>query len=110
MAAQQTEGHFKDHPGPLDKYKIWNKNNTGTENKTKHLNTFPSSLENSVVPIIICVCEQTQPLFKKYTEDAGHEAERELWGEESEEPGRCVKARADLVLLEVIVQLAVVVV
>lgn len=22
MAAQQTEGHLKDHPGPLDKYKI----------------------------------------------------------------------------------------
>ena len=22
MAAQQTEGHFKDHPGPLDKHKI----------------------------------------------------------------------------------------
>lgn len=47
---------------------------------------------------------------RRYTEDAGHEAEGELRGEEREEPGRRVEARADLVLLEVVVQLAVVVV
>lgn len=46
----------------------------------------------------------------RYTKDAGHEAEGELRGEEREEPGRRVEARADLVLLEVVVQLAVVVV
>lgn len=44
------------------------------------------------------------------TEDAGHEAEGELRGEEREEPGRRVEAGADLVLLQVVVQLAVVVV
>lgn len=49
-------------------------------------------------------------MSKQCTKDAGHKAERELRGEESEEPRRGVEARADLVLLEVIVQLAVVVV
>lgn len=47
---------------------------------------------------------------KNDTEDAGHKAERELRGEESEKPRCRVEARTDLVLLEVIVQLAVVVV
>lgn len=45
-----------------------------------------------------------------YTEDAGHKVERELRGEEREEPGRRVEAGADLVLLEVVVQVTVVVV
>lgn len=60
------------------------------------------------------MCVQTQgPLLKKkyiYTKDAGHKAEGELWGEESEEPRCCVEARGDLVLLKVVVQLVVVVV
>ena len=49
-------------------------------------------------------------VLKKYTKDAGHEVEGELRGEEGEEPRRGVEARADLVLLQVIVQLAVIVV
>lgn len=105
MAAQETEGHFKDHPSPLDKYKIWNSNNIKKQ-YFKHVSV--PSLDNGIAVIIICV--HNQPLFPKYTKDAGHKAERELWGEESEEPWGCVKARADLVLLEVIVQLTVVVV
>lgn len=44
------------------------------------------------------------------TKDSGHEAKRELWGEQSEEPRRRVEARADIVLLEVTVQVSVVVV
>lgn len=44
-----------------------------------------------------------------YTKNARHKAEGELRGEEREEPRRCVEARADLVLLEVIVQVPVVV-
>lgn len=48
----------------------------------------------------ICVC----------TENTWHKAEWELWGKEREEPRGCVKAWADLVILEVIVQLAVIVV
>lgn len=59
----------------------------------------------------IYVCANTGAFIKKiYTKDAGHKAKRELWGEESEEPRCCVEAGTDLVLLEVIVQLAVVVV
>lgn len=69
MAAQQTEGHFKDHPGPLDKNKIWNKKKHRHSKKKKNtndLNTFPFSLENSIVLIIICVWANTAVVQKIY--------------------------------------------
>lgn len=44
------------------------------------------------------------------TKNTRHKAKWELRGEECEEPRCCVKAWADLVILEVIVQLTVVVV
>lgn len=63
------------------------------------------------------MCEQTNYQSKKkkkktyvYTKDAGHKAEGELRGKEREEPRRGVEARADLVLLKVVVQLTVIVV
>ena len=44
------------------------------------------------------------------TEAAGHEAERELGGEQGEEPGGSVQRRGDFVALEVVVEVTVVVV
>lgn len=62
----------------------------------------------------MCVSKQTINLKRKkryvYTKDAGHKAEGELRGKEREEPRCGVEARADLVLLKVVVQLTVIVV
>lgn len=44
------------------------------------------------------------------TEDTGDEAQGEVRGEDGEEPGRGVQAGADLLLLQVVVQVPVVVV
>lgn len=44
------------------------------------------------------------------TKHTGHEAEGEVWGEQSEEPGGGVQAGPDLLLLQVAVQISVVVV
>lgn len=44
------------------------------------------------------------------TKDSGYESQRELWGKHGEEPGGGVEAGADLVLLQVIVEVSVVIV
>lgn len=44
------------------------------------------------------------------TEDSGHKSQGELGGEHGEKPGRGVEAGADLVLLQVVVEVSVVVV
>lgn len=50
------------------------------------------------------------PRAHPLTEDSGHKAQGELGGEHGEEPGRGVEAGADLVLLQVVVEVPVVVV
>lgn len=44
------------------------------------------------------------------TKDSGHKSQWELWGKHGEEPGGGIEAGADLVLLEVVVEVSVVVV
>lgn len=84
----------------------WRNTKSEREAARAQLNMLWLSWGNSI-GWTTCVC-----LSKKRhigTKNPWHKAKWELWGEECEEPRCCVKAWADLVILQVIVQLTVVV-
>lgn len=107
VAAQQTQGHLKNHLGALDKKQVCRTKCTYIQKMRRQKQG--RELSRLISPQLCLVVNSTVHAAAP-TKDAGDEAEGKLRGEEREEPRRSIQAGADLVLLQVRIQAAVVVV